>query len=155
MIKDEGLCYGYYKITILLRRKFNLIINKKKVYRLCKKLNILRPQRKIKPKHPRRIAINREITTSNSLWEVDVKYGYINGEDRFFYIAYFIDIYDRSIVDYHIGLSCKTENIIITLKRALMRRNLNNKKIELVIRSDNGSQFISNKFQDTCENLHF
>ena len=36
-----------------------------------------------------------------------------------------------------------------------MRRNLNNKKIELVIRSDNGSQFISNKFRDTCENLHF
>ncbi|SHD76853.1 hypothetical protein [Schnuerera ultunensis] len=73
----------------MLRRKFNLIINKKKVYRLCKELEVLRPQRKIKPKFPRKIAINREITTSNSLWEVDVKYGYIHGEDRFFYIASF------------------------------------------------------------------
>ncbi len=33
IIESEGLFYGYYKITIVLRRKFNLIINKKKVYR--------------------------------------------------------------------------------------------------------------------------
>ena len=67
IIETEGLYYGYYKITVLLRRKFNLTINKKKVYRLCKELDGLRSQRKIKPKHPRKIAINREITTSNSL----------------------------------------------------------------------------------------
>lgn len=42
IIESEGLCYGYYKITVILRRKFKLIINKKKVYRLCKKLNVLR-----------------------------------------------------------------------------------------------------------------
>ncbi|MCR2043053.1 IS3 family transposase [Anaerosalibacter massiliensis] len=93
-IETEGLCYGYYKITVLLRRKFNLIINKKKVYILCKEHGILRPQRKIKPKYPRKIAINKETTTLNSLWEVDVKYGYIHGEDRFFYIVSFIDVYD-------------------------------------------------------------
>ncbi|TCS85788.1 uncharacterized protein DUF2672, partial [Keratinibaculum paraultunense] len=119
IIETEGLYYGYCKITVLLRRKFNLIINKKKVYRLCKELEVLRPQRKIKPKFPRKIAINREITTSNSLWEVDVKYGYIHGEDRFFYIASFLDVYDRNIVEYHMGLSCKTEDIIVTLKRGL------------------------------------
>jgi len=28
IIESEGLCYGYYKITIVLRRKFNLIMNK-------------------------------------------------------------------------------------------------------------------------------
>ncbi|MCR2043155.1 hypothetical protein [Anaerosalibacter massiliensis] len=65
--------------------------------------------------------MNREITTSNSLWEVDVKYGYIHGEDRFFYIASFLDVYDRNIVEYHMGLSCKTEDIIVTLKRVLMK----------------------------------
>ncbi|WP_408065614.1 transposase [Schnuerera ultunensis] len=49
IIETEGLYYGYYKIAVLLRRKFNLIINKKKAYRLCKELKVLRPQRKIKP----------------------------------------------------------------------------------------------------------
>ena len=97
--------------------------------------------------------MNREITTSNSLWEVDVKYGYIHGEDRFFYIASFLDVYDRNIVEYHMGLSCKTEDIIVTLKRVLMKWELYNKETNLVIRSDNGPQFINNKFQYTCKEL--
>ena len=154
IIESEGLFYGYYKITIVLRRKFNLIINKKKVYRLCKELNILRPQRIIKQKHPRKIAQNREITKSNALWEVDIKYGYIHDEDRFFYIASFLDVYDRNIVEYHMGLSCTAEDIAITLKRALMKRGLYDKDNELVRRSDNGPQFISHKFEDTCKELN-
>lgn len=153
IIETEGICYGYYKIMVILRRKYNLIINKKKVYRLCKELDILRPQRKIKTKHPRKIAKNREITTSNSLWEVDVKYGYIQGEDRFFYILSYIDVYDRSIVDYHIGLSCKAENAVITLKRAMIKRDLHNREHELIVRSDNGPQFTSYKFQNACLDL--
>ncbi|MBZ4668472.1 MAG: Integrase catalytic region [Defluviitaleaceae bacterium] len=154
IIESEGLCYGYYKITIILRRKFNLIINKKKVYRLCKELNILRPQRTVKPKHPRKIAKNREITKPNALWEVDIKYGYIHGEDRFFYVASFLDVYDRNIVEYHMGLSCTSEDIIIILKRALMKRVLYDKDATLVIRSDNGPQFISHKFEDACKELN-
>ena len=153
IIESEGLCYGYYKITIILRRKFNLIINKKKVYRLCKELNVLRPQRIVKPKHSRKIAQNREITKPNVLWEVDIKYGYIHGEDRFFYIASFLDVYDRNIVEYHMGLSCTAEDITIILKRALMKRGLYDKGTDLVIRSDNGPQFISHKFEDACKEL--
>lgn len=42
-IAGDGFNYGYRKLTKLLRRKYNLIINKKKVYRLCKDLGILRP----------------------------------------------------------------------------------------------------------------
>lgn len=34
-----------------------------------------------------------------------------------------------------------------------MKRGLYNKETNLVIRSDNGPQFISNKFQDTCKEL--
>jgi putative transposase len=92
LIEGEAFGYGYYKIHIILERKYNLIINHKKVYRLCSKLGILKPQRQIKVKYPRRIARNREITAPNQLWEVDIKYGYISGEDRFFYILSFIDV---------------------------------------------------------------
>ncbi len=154
IIESEGLCYGYYKITIILRRKFNLIINKKKVYRLCKELNILRPQRVVKSKYPKKIAQNREIRKPNTLWEVDIKYGYIHGEDRFFYIASFLDVYDRNIVEYHMGLLCTAEDIVIILKRALMKRGLHDKDNDLVIRSDNGPQFISHKFEEACKELN-
>lgn len=62
-----------------------LKINKKKVYRLCKELDILKPQRKLKPKHPKRLAERMEIDGSNQLWEMDLKYGYITGTDEFFF----------------------------------------------------------------------
>ncbi|QCT04381.1 integrase catalytic subunit [Paenibacillus algicola] len=82
-LAGEGAAYGYRKLTVLLRRRYKLRINKKKVYRLCKLMDVLRPQRKIILKYPKRLANNRVITASNQLWEVDIKYGWIHGEQRF------------------------------------------------------------------------
>jgi putative transposase len=84
-ISDEQICewimelladeytsnYGYRKLTKLLRRDHGLVINKKKVYRLCKLLDVLRPQRKLQIKYQRTLANNRLITGSNQLWETD------------------------------------------------------------------------------------
>ena len=41
----RSLLYGYRKLTIALRRQYGLVINHKKVYRLCRELRMLRPQR--------------------------------------------------------------------------------------------------------------
>jgi putative transposase len=150
-IAGDGFNYGYRKLTKVIRRKYKLIINKKKVYRLCKELGILRPQRQKKAKYPRKLARNRIITESNQLWEADIKYGYIEGEDRFFFVMSFIDVYDRSIIDYHMGLSCTGEDVKQTLKRALFKRQQFDKMEKPVIRTDNGPQFISHTFEQFCE----
>ncbi|WP_162985807.1 IS3 family transposase [Virgibacillus sp. Bac330] len=124
LISGECHSYGYRKLTVVLRRQYKLIINKKKVYRLCKELDILRPQRRKKVSHPRKLARNNTITESNQLWEADIKYGYIHGEDRFLFIFSIIDICDRSIIDYHIGLNCGAKEAVQTLNRVLMKRQL-------------------------------
>ncbi|MCL6634318.1 MAG: DDE-type integrase/transposase/recombinase [Peptococcaceae bacterium] len=111
---------------------------------------MLRPQRKIKTRHPRRLARNRVITGLNQLWETDLKYGYIAGENRFFFILSIIDVFDRSIVGYHIGLACEARDAVITLKNALLKHQLYEVEKKPVIRSDNGPQFISNLFEGTC-----
>ncbi|MQL51624.1 IS3 family transposase [Desulfofundulus thermobenzoicus] len=67
LIAGEEYAYGYLKLSYCLRKKFNLIINKKKVYRLCKELAILRPQRKINRHYPRKLTRNRLVTASNQL----------------------------------------------------------------------------------------
>lgn len=72
-----------------LKRKYGLIINHKKVYRLCK--------------------------------ELDIKYGYIEGEDKFFYMLNIIDIFDRNIVDYHIAFRCEIKDAIALLRKSLRR----------------------------------
>lgn len=74
-IQDEAFYYGYHKITYHLRDNYNLTINHKKVYRLCKELQILKDQRVIRPAVKSKISVNRIIKKSNTLWEVDIKYG--------------------------------------------------------------------------------
>lgn len=145
--------YGYLKLTHALRGQFNLVINKKKVYRLCKKLGILLPQRKAKPKYPRQIAKNRVITGSNQLWEADIKYVNIPGEQRFIMLLCIIDVADRTLIDYHIGLRCTGQDAALTLRIALLKRQLFKSDTKPVIRTDNGPQFISDYFEKTCHDL--
>ncbi len=150
LICGEEEVYGYRKLTLSLRKQYKLIINKKKVHRLCTELNILEPQRRVKPKHPRRLARNRIVHDSNQLWELDIKYVYIFGEDRFCYLMSVIDVYDREIIDYHIGLSCTGVDVINTLQRSLWRRRQFGKQERPVIRTDNGPQFVSFVFEEGC-----
>ncbi|WP_127018174.1 IS3 family transposase [Anoxybacter fermentans] len=55
------------KLTVCLQQDYYLQINHKKVYRLCKELNILKPQRKVKKKYPRRLTKRDKIDSSNQL----------------------------------------------------------------------------------------
>jgi transposase InsO family protein len=151
-IDGDAINYGYRKITHYLRKYYNLTINPKKVYRLCKELDILKNQRVIKPKVKRTIAVNRIINASNQLWEMDIKYGYIQGEDKFFYLLNLIDIFDRSIIGYNMGLHCEAKDAASLLRKCLLKRNLFIEEAKKpVIRTDNGPQFVSYKFSQCCE----
>jgi putative transposase len=94
---EEGI-YGYKKLTHYLRETYELKINKKKVRRLCKKLDILLPVRHAPSLYPRKMARQHVITAPNQLWQVDIKYGSIEESGRFFFLASAIDVFDRSIV---------------------------------------------------------
>ena len=153
-IDGDAINYGYRKIAHHLRKYYNLVINHKKVYRLCKELCVLKDQRVIKPKIKRIIAANRTITGSNQLWEMDIKYGYIQGEDKFFYLLNLIDVFDRSIIDYHMGLHCEAKDATALLRKCLIRRNLFEEGAKKpVIRTDNGPQFVSHKFSKCCTEI--
>ena len=149
-IQADAFYYGYHKITYYLRRKYNLIINHKKVYRLCKELQILKKQRIIKPEIKSTISINRIIKKSNELWEADIKYGYIAGENKFFFVLSVIDVFDRAIVDYHLGLSATAKDASRVLETALKKRGFKPGDKLPVIRTDNGPQFIAKDFEKTC-----
>lgn len=152
-IAGDGYPYGYKKLTSELQEENALIINHKKVYRLCKELNILRPQRKIKVKHPRKLANRRLIFASNELWQMDLKYGFIPGIDRFFFIVSVIDVYDRNIIAFHIGLTATAIDASRVLREAFLARGLNLGHHRVSVRTDNGPQFTSGKFKETCDAL--
>jgi putative transposase len=79
------------------------------------------------------------------MWELDLKYGFIHGENRFFFIMAIIDVFMRLIVNYYIGLRCTGKDLVFTLNNAISEYKIFHKD-QLVIRSDNGSQMTSNVF---------
>lgn len=84
---------------------------------------------------------------------MDLKYGYIDGTDQFFFQMSVIDVFDKTVIDYHLGLSCKAKDTCRVLKAALNKRKLYKGMDLPKIRTDNGPQFVSNLFGDTCEEL--
>jgi putative transposase len=79
------------------------------------------------------------------------QYGYIEGEDLFFFVLSVIDVYDRSIIAYHIGTSCTVKDAVRTMQRALWKRRRFEEETKPVIRTDNGPPFISHAFEEACQ----
>jgi putative transposase len=151
LIQGPNASFGYRKLTVLLRRKYKLTINKKKVYRLCKEMGILAPQRETTNPVPKKVANNRVVDGPNQLWQLDIKYGYVAGKRRHFYLASTIDVFDRNIIAHHRGKACNTKDILQTVQKALLKRDVFEQEHKLVIRTDNGPQFISKAFHAFCE----
>lgn len=150
LVAGEEHVYGYVMLTECLRIQYDLVINKKKAYRLCKKLGILHPQRRKKTHYPRRLARNADVTASNQQWQLDIKYGYVAGYDQFFYIADMIDVFDRTIVGYHVGSCCEAKDVCRMVEAAIDSRIAPGEQTP-IIRTDNGPQFVSKAFGELCE----
>lgn len=154
LITGDGFPYGYRKLKAALVDDYGIIINNKKVYRLCRELQILQPQRIKKNKHPRRLARMDKVSGPNQLWEMDIKYGYIAGTDSFFYQLSLIDVFNRIVIAYHLGLSCTAINACLIIQEALRKNYLSKGMLMPKIRTDNGPQFIADKFESLCESLN-
>lgn len=61
-------------------------------------------------------------------------------------------MFDRVIVGYYRGASCDAASVVGTKKAALENR-LTPEDTKPTIRTDNGSQFLSHKIGEACEEL--
>ncbi|MFC7060261.1 hypothetical protein [Halobacillus seohaensis] len=63
-------------------------------------------------------------------------------------------MYDRSIIDYHIGLECTAKQAAQALQRALFKRQwFNDDQRKLTIRSDNAPPFTSLAYGAACDDF--
>lgn len=148
-LKVEG---GSKVLAKYIRRDYNIIINHKKVARLCKLHNLLLKSRGKKKSKFKKMSQNRSVTAENQVWEFDIKYGYLHGEKRFFFLLAFIDVFNREIKGYYVGRRCKATDLLSTFKIALIEQGIS-EDMNLVIRSDNGPQMRSNLFEEHLEGL--
>lgn len=136
---------GYHKLTKYLRIEKQIYINHKKIYRLCAEHNLLLDRIKKNRSSKKKRCGYLDVQKPNQLWQFDIKYGYIHGEQKFFYVLIFIDVFSKKVVGYHVGKSCKSGDLIFTLDQALKSEGITQDDC-LKIRSDNGPQMSSGKF---------
>lgn len=137
---------GYYKLTRYMAIEHGYYVNHKKVYRLCIENDLLLYTVDKRFKRPKRRAVGySEVTGANQLWQFDLKYGYIHGERRYFFVLAMIDVFSKKVVGYFIGKSCRSGDLIFTLSQALKNESITAEN-GLRIRSDNGPQMSSNQF---------
>lgn len=140
ILSGEFVCYGYQKTTQELKNR-QYVINHKKVYRLMEENNLLLGK-VIRTSGKRQWVKHRKIEAQKPMEYLclDIKYLWVEGERRYYYLLTIIDVYTRKVLQWILQKSIRKMDVI-NLFRALQRQH----GIKGVnIRNDNGSQFIAN-----------
>jgi len=139
-IHTDEPTWGYRTITTVLKRKYDLTINRKRVRCIMRDMGIytIYP----KPNLSKRYHVqyvrpyllrNLDITRPNQVWGVDITY--IRMKKGFMYLFIIIDWYSRYIVHYELSSTLDKVFVLNCLKRAL------NLQMPEIINSDQGSHF--------------
>ncbi|MGG6437691.1 IS3 family transposase, partial [Saccharococcus caldoxylosilyticus] len=143
--------YGYRRVKVWLKRKYQLNINHKRVQRMMREMGIRAVIRKKRPyygkKEPYVISdnhLNRDFHASkpNEKWVTDITYLIFNGQKL--YLSAIKDLYNNEIVAYHISQRNDIKLVIDTLKKAIKKRNVNG----LLLHSDQGFQYTSRQYNN-------
>jgi len=146
--KQEFNRYGYILSTAELK-EIGYIINHKKVYRLMGESGLL--LERIKTGHTQRQWVKwRKIKDAKPLDYIcmDIKYIYIHGEKRNAYLLAIIDVCTRYVLGWSLRFTMKHAHVILCLDGVI--NNYPTK--EIILRTDNGSQFIAHGLQKYLQN---
>lgn len=139
ILSGEFVCYGYQKVAKQLKRE-NFIINHKKVYRLMDE-NRLLLGKKIKTTGKRQWVKHRKIQSVKPMEYLclDIKYLWIDGEKRFYYLLTILDVYSRKVLQWVLQKSIRKIDVINLFRTIHLEHGIKG----VNIRNDNGSQFIA------------
>lgn len=151
ILGQDFIDYGYIRTTEALKN-LGYKINKKKVYRIMKENNLLYPSRKATPKQTKEY-----VEYSSPLCyrpfeviEVDIKYIYIAGEKRNAYLITMLDVYTRMALVWTFNFDMKANRVVNLLNQLysqwLIPHGVDPFKLQVKLRTDNGSQFIAKLF---------
>jgi transposase InsO family protein len=154
-LKAEHPFWGYRRVWAYLRYREHLDVNKKRIYRLMKKNNLLvskntrlkacRTPLKAKPRANR----------PNQIWGIDMTKVMVN-DWGWLYLHIVLDWFTKKIVGYSLSWQSKTKDWLDALDNALGQQfpgGIRNDEDVLSLVSDNGSQPTSVGFMAACSVL--
>lgn len=141
--------YGYRKMTAELI-DMHYVINHKKVYRLMKQSHLLCGH-KIKTQGKRKWVKYRRIKANKPMEYLclDIKHVWVAGENRWYYQLAIMDVFSRRILCWIFQGSIKHTEVIGLMRWLDLRFGLKG----VIIRNDNGSQFIAHKVRQVLQAL--
>ena len=160
VFNDSMQTYGYRRIKKALLLKHGVVMNEKKILRIMRKYGLMaRYITKCKKPHYRRIEENVRpdlvkrhfnVDAPDKVWVTDITY--LTLGNKRMYLSTILDLYDGSVVSYKVHHSPTVDLVIETLKFGhLMRYWAKN----VIIHSDQGTQYTSHEYKAFCNNLGF
>ncbi len=148
-LREQYCAYGYDMINDELR-KGGFLINKKKTYRLMDENHLLMGK-VIRSKGKRKWVTYRRIKAAKPMEYLclDIKYVWVQGEGRWYYLLSIMDVFSRKILIHLFQKSIRKTEVIRLFRILHLRFNLKG----VIIRNDNGSQFIANKVREVLIEL--
>jgi putative transposase len=143
--------YGTRRMAAMLTRILGRPVNRKRVQRIFRKMGYITPSRS-KKKIIRSKVPTIKADRPNQVWEADLTYIHC-GIDGWGYLFNVFDVFTREWVGYCFDLSAVKENAIISVENALVTHKDIVPQQDLVIRTDNGSQYTSKAFRKSLSVL--
>ena len=147
ILGHEFIDCGYRLMTSYLQRD-GYTINHKKLYRIMKEEGILKLENRIKRSGSGRKFVKfRKVKTTRPFecLEMDIKMVWIPSTGKNAYLLSIIDVHTRRILKDYFSYSIKQDKVIGFLSDLFMDLQYPE---SVVIRSDNGSQFIANSVRE-------
>ena len=150
ILENPNADYGYHKMTGDLQI-LGWFINHKKVYRLMKSKQLLRPKPKREAKNYVKYRILSPLAPLRLL-EQDIKQVWIEGRGRYAYVLTIIDVFSRFALHRSVGMQMKQADVkkawLDVIENYLEPLNVFAWEIDIEVRNDNGPQFRAVKLQD-------
>jgi putative transposase len=155
LLATDFVDYGYRKVGEWLKWVKRYVINHKKVLRLMRENQVTLPRRsggdprirkRITEKVPQPSGPRQRI-------EVDIKYIRVHGQQRNALVLNFVDLFHREWLPFHVGWTIRKEDFIRMLRTLFGDQPHKTDGLHLIIRTDNGSQFIANEVAIWMEHM--
>jgi putative transposase len=149
----EKPVYGYRRVAWWLQRKRGLQVNGKRVLRVMRERGLLVTPRRLRARRKKEWSrIVAELP--NQLWQTDMTKVWAGPTTGWAYLVSVIDCCTREIVGWDLSLRCRTQEAISALERAVLETMATGPAgCNLVLNTDNGTQFTSTRFIATLGEL--
>ena len=147
VLGHEFIDCGYRLMTAYLKRD-GYLINHKKLYRIMKEEGMLKLGDRIKRSGSGRKFVKfRKVRTTRPFecLEMDIKMVWVPGAGKNAYLLSIIDVHTRRVLKDYFSFSIKQDKVIAFLSEVFMDYRYPE---SVVIRSDNGSQFIAKSVRE-------